>query len=96
MSGTRKNTNHTSKLSEELIKKKVLEIIADEYIKKTAEIYGITAEKCRYEIEYAIKKTSKNPNTYFIELFGNRTPSVEEFIFKILVIAEEEEHKNNA
>lgn len=75
---------------EAYLKQEVEKIICEEYIKKAAMLNRVTVEKCRHEIEYAIKKTAEHPNTLFIKMFGNRIPSIEEFIFKILVMAEKE------
>lgn len=53
-------------------------------IEQVARENGISVEECRREMELAIQSASVNPNDEFTKLFGNKNPSPEEFILKIL------------
>ncbi len=83
------------KTSDVLIKRAAFKIIANEYIKSIAKANKISVGKCRKEIKYAIQEAGKKPSSLFIEVFGNKTPSIEEFIVKFLILIEKEEQKNN-
>lgn len=57
-------------------KKNVIELIADKY--------NVSSEKVREEIQITINDARNNPNpetqAYFTKLFGDKTPTPEEFI----------------
>lgn len=57
--------------------------IINDYIENVAQQNNISVEECRHEIEAAILIASKKPTKDFIKMFGNQTPSLEEFIYKI-------------
>lgn len=56
-------------------------------LKTVAQQNGISVNECRHEMELAIEDARNNPDpeiqAYFIKLFGNRTPTPEEFIDKV-------------
>ena len=53
-------------------------------IERIAAKYNVSSEKAREEMQIAINNARNNPNpetqAYFTELFGDRTPTPEEFI----------------
>lgn len=60
------------------------------HIKSVAESRGISVAECRKDMEYAIKMASEKPTELFIRMYGRRTPSLEEFIYKLLDAVEKE------
>lgn len=62
----------------------------DKHIKSVAKSRGISVAECRKDMEQAVKIASENPTELFIKMYGRRTPSLEEFIYKLLEAIEKE------
>lgn len=60
-------------------------------IEMVAKQHGVSKAEVRREMELAIESARENPDpdaqAYFTELFGDRTPTPEEFIKKVSKIA---------
>lgn len=60
-------------------------------IEMVAKQHGVSKAEVRREMEFAIESARDNPDPeaqeYFTELFGDRTPTPEEFIQKVSKVA---------
>ena len=52
----------------------------EEMLEKIAEMNGVSIEEVKEEIQNAIKEAAMNPSPEFKKSFGDRVPSVEEFL----------------
>lgn len=66
-------------------------------IEMVAKQHGVSKAEVMREMELAIESARENPDpdaqAYFTELFGDRTPTPEEFIKKVSKIASKEARK---
>lgn len=50
---------------------------------KVAEMNGVTLDEVKEEMQNSIHEAAKNPSTEFKTSFGDREPSIEEFLSKM-------------
>lgn len=66
-------------------------------IEMVAKQHGVSKAEVRREMELAIADAKDNPDpdaqAYFMELFGDRTPTPEEFIKKVSKVASKQARK---
>lgn len=66
-------------------------------IKMVAKQHGVSKAEVRREMELAIADARDNPDpdaqAYFTELFGDRTPTPEEFMKKVSKVAKKQTRK---
>lgn len=51
---------------------------------KVAEMNGVTLDEVKEEMQKSIHEAAKNPSPEFKASFGDREPSIEEFLSKML------------
>ena len=56
----------------------------EEMLKKIAEMNGVTVDEVKEDIQKAIQEAAMNPTAEFKKAFGNRVPSIEEFLSKMV------------
>ena len=52
----------------------------EELLKRIAEINGVTVDEVKEDIHKSIQEAAMNPTAEFKRAFGDRIPSIEEFL----------------
>lgn len=60
-----------------------MDINIDEVLAKVAEKNGVTVEEVKAEMQKSIHEAAQDPSSAFKENFGDKEPSIEDFLKKI-------------
>ena len=52
----------------------------EELLKRIAEMNGVTVDEVKGDIQKSIQEAAMNPTSEFKKAFGDRVPSIEEFL----------------